>query len=197
MRITTEFAADKSFEMEGFDERFSNVLSRRDREYYEKLEKIMSRSMREAADIRKYYMKAMSDDSKITSHERNELINQLNEFIVSVIYFREALTQSQNLKRDEEIITETKVIVQVSKSGKFSVYGKLSAKDLSENKDFSHWHNELFIKNLKSFLDDYREALKDGVLSLDEVKQLYKEIAEILYDAVLIRYLIEYCFIDN
>ncbi|MDH5682197.1 MAG: hypothetical protein OEZ36_11455 [Spirochaetota bacterium] len=200
MRISANFDKDYTFAMDGFDSRLS--LTKVDKkDYFGQLNQMVNNMVVEAGDIRKKYIKALSNDNKISSQERSDIIKEINEFIVAILILRESLKLSQisgTKKPAVDIFNDnSKLNIDVSSNGKFIISGKLKTSDVTANKKFMTWHDESFIKNLKDLLYKYHEAIADDILTSDEVKTLSGEINEIIYDSILMRYMVEFCLVDN
>ncbi len=208
MRVNAHFDADKSFIIEGFYENISGEklpgdIKDREKEYFNRLNETLTKSVKEAADIRQAYFKALENDSRISSQERGDLIKELDEFILSIVSLCDMLRAStwvlsskgkgKNIKEifEYEIITFT----ISDKSTKFQINGKLNADDISLNNTFTKWHDQSFIKNIKEMVLKFHQSIADKVLTSNELEDLYKELSNILYDSILMRYLIQYCLV--
>ena len=199
MRISTTFTKDYQFTIEGFDNKLSTGRVDK-KDYFNHLNQLVNNMVIEAGDIRKKYISAVSNDNKISSQERSDIIKEINEFISAIILLRESLKMSQitgtNKTAGDMFNENSRLSIEVEGSGKFQINGQLKNKDIASNKNFMNWHDQSFIKSLKDLLLKYHEAIADNVLTSQEVLTLSEEIVEIIYDTILMRYMVEFCLVD-
>jgi hypothetical protein len=210
MRVTCTFKDDYQYELRGMYESLPveriprNPVGNKD--YFAGLNTVVTDCIKEAKDIRTGYMEAIGNDNRISSQERVDLIQELDEFLVSLINLHEMLRaniiayrRAKRLPLDEdETLEYSNVKLHVNlKTMRFELSGRLAANDVNTKHDFTQWHDQSFITRIKDMLLSYHESIADQVLEPQELDTLFKGISEIIYQAILMRYLIEHCLIHE
>lgn len=213
MRVITKYGVTKSFELEGYFEDLgldylSSRAEEREKEYFAVLNKLVNDSVKEAADIKKSYKEAMANDNKISAQERSILNAELDELLISMVKVHERLrlnsffldhpnNNHQNLPSFERMEFEKLSLVIENRLKKFTITGVLKERDIENNQEFSYWHDDLFLKDLKEMLYTYHESIADNILTEEEINMLSEDLTNIIYDIILMKYLIQYLLVSK
>ncbi len=149
--------------------------------------------------IEEFYLKAISNDSKIIGLERTDILDQLDTFLNSIILLW-ILVNKENSDQQMILLSDgknnTPINITVSKDLWFAaglISKEISAPGVSLN---------LLLKNklipaVQRFFSVYKNAAQNDNLNENERLLIKNELNKILYIAIYIRYQISYCIIDG
>ncbi len=150
-------------------------------------------------NIDREYRKALANDGRIVGTERADILEQVDLFLDILLLMMRLL--------DEERKKENVVFIENKHSG-FSMtireqnliweaQGKLNIFMVRPVKNFRSIYNNKLAPQIIELLKNYGQALEDGVLDVNEMHTLKKDVRQVLYYGIFLRFQIEQCLIND
>jgi hypothetical protein len=192
MRNEIIFDDDYSFKGKGtLDKTFLRVSNENVKEWF-------TRSIKEFNEIYENYQKALSDDGKILSSERNDLISELDDFFNLLLTFYIFIVEDKDKTFEVYVpnwdfrFTATVLKHTWTASG---IYPELF---LKATEDFNTFYKNTLSKKFKEFISAFKDyPISENAKVPEKVRfVIQKIISELFYFILKIRFQIEKCMIN-
>ncbi len=159
----------------------------------------ISKAVGSYQNIDREYRKALANDGRIVGKERSDILEEVDLFLDILLLMMRIL--------DEERRKENVVLIENKHSGFtmtikernyiWEAQGKLNVFMVRPVKNFRTIYNNKLAPQIIELLKNYGAALEDGVLDVNEMHTLKKDVRQVLYYGIFLRFQIEQCLVND
>ncbi len=156
---------------------------------------LMQSLITEANTIKMKYLRSLEGDNDIIGQEKGDIIDEIEKFINTLFYVQQYIKKSFSMDVSENL-SDSKVQILMEKT-KYRINGKIDINDTKRGDKVAEFYEKFFIKSLSDAILIYKKAAEDKKITQSEAKDILIKLSYVFYEAILLRYVLEYCLINE